>query len=193
MQALGGWSPPGGPNSHSNSRTTSVTLGLSCPSSTYGGNQAISQQKPSLKNELSKGNFKHHMKHFLDGQKFWYPANSAHYSPKWTSLVAHTVKSPPSMRETWVRSLGWEDPLGEGTATPLQYSCLENPHGQRSLVVRKGLDTTEQLSARARTHTHTHTHTFTKIETKRSFSYIHIFLVLYFVQLWWYPKGDDIF
>ena len=43
---------------------------LSCPSSTYGGNQAISQQKPSLKNELSKGNFKHHMKHFLDGQKF---------------------------------------------------------------------------------------------------------------------------
>ena len=28
----------------------------------------------------------------------------------------------------WVRSLGWEDPLEEGTAEyPLQYSCLENP------------------------------------------------------------------
>ena len=30
----------------------------------------------------------------------------------------------PAMRETWVRSLGWEDPLGNGN--PLQYSCLEN-------------------------------------------------------------------
>ena len=32
-------------------------------------------------------------------------------------LVAQTVKNPPSMWETWVRSLGWEDPLGEGLAT----------------------------------------------------------------------------
>ena len=30
------------------------------------------------------------------------------------------------MLETWVRSLGWEDLLEEGMATPLQYSCLEN-------------------------------------------------------------------
>jgi len=27
------------------------------------------------------------------------------------------VKNLPSMRETWVRSLGWEDPLEEGMAT----------------------------------------------------------------------------
>ena len=27
------------------------------------------------------------------------------------------VKNPPAMQETWVRSLGWEDPLEEGTAT----------------------------------------------------------------------------
>ena len=27
------------------------------------------------------------------------------------------VKNPPVMWETWVRSLGWEDPLEEGTAT----------------------------------------------------------------------------
>ena len=27
----------------------------------------------------------------------------------------------------WVRSLGREDPLEEGMATPLQYACLENP------------------------------------------------------------------
>ena len=32
-------------------------------------------------------------------------------------LVAQTVKSLPAMRETWVRSLGWEDPLEEGMAT----------------------------------------------------------------------------
>ena len=31
------------------------------------------------------------------------------------------------MRETWVRSLGWEDFPGEGNGNPLQYSCLENP------------------------------------------------------------------
>ena len=35
----------------------------------------------------------------------------------WTSLVAQTVKDPPAMRETWVWSLGWEDPLEEGMAT----------------------------------------------------------------------------
>ena len=37
------------------------------------------------------------------------------------------VKNPPGMQETWVRSLGWEDPLGEGHGNPLRYSCLENP------------------------------------------------------------------
>ena len=32
-------------------------------------------------------------------------------------LVAQLVKNPPAMQETWVRSLGWEDPLEEGMAT----------------------------------------------------------------------------
>ena len=36
--------------------------------------------------------------------------------------------------EAWLQSLDWEDPLEEGMVNPLQYSCLENPHGQRSLV-----------------------------------------------------------
>ena len=35
----------------------------------------------------------------------------------WASLVAQRVKNPPTMREIWVRSLGWEDPLEEGMAT----------------------------------------------------------------------------
>ena len=33
------------------------------------------------------------------------------------SLVAQLVKNLPAMRETWVRSLGWEDPLKKGKAT----------------------------------------------------------------------------
>ena len=54
----------------------------------------------------------------------------------------------PTMWETWVRSLDWEDSLGEGRGNPFQYSCLENPHGQRSLAGyrpwgRKESDTTK--------------------------------------------------
>ena len=33
------------------------------------------------------------------------------------SLVAQLVKNPSAMWETWVQSLGWEDPLEKGTAT----------------------------------------------------------------------------
>ena len=35
----------------------------------------------------------------------------------WTSLVAQMVKYPLAMRETWVQSLGWEDPLEKAMAT----------------------------------------------------------------------------
>ena len=41
--------------------------------------------------------------------------------------MAQHMKNLPAIRETWVRSLGWEDPLGKGKAThSLQYSGLEN-------------------------------------------------------------------
>ena len=33
------------------------------------------------------------------------------------SLVAQMVKNLPAMQETWVQSVGWEDPLEEGKAT----------------------------------------------------------------------------
>ena len=51
----------------------------------------------------------------------------------------------------WIRGLGGSP--GGGHGYPLQYSCLENPHGQRSLEGyrpqgRKELDTTERLSNR---------------------------------------------
>ena len=38
-----------------------------------------------------------------------------HYTE--ASLVAQSVKNPPAMQESWVWSLGWEDPLEEGIAT----------------------------------------------------------------------------
>ena len=45
----------------------------------------------------------------------------------WVSLVAQLVKNPPAMRETWVRSLGWEDSLKKVTAT--HSSMLASPWG----------------------------------------------------------------
>ena len=52
------------------------------------------------------------------------------------------------MRETWVGSLGWEEPVEEGTATHSSILALENPQGQRRLVGSspwglKDSDTTE--------------------------------------------------
>ena len=35
----------------------------------------------------------------------------------WASLVAQLVKNLPAMWETWIRSLGWENPLEKGKAT----------------------------------------------------------------------------
>ena len=42
------------------------------------------------------------------GYPLWY---------SWAFLVAQLVKNPPAMLETWVLSLGWEDPLEKGKAT----------------------------------------------------------------------------
>ena len=35
----------------------------------------------------------------------------------WASLVTQIIKNPPEIRETWVWSLSWKDPLEEGMAT----------------------------------------------------------------------------
>ena len=45
----------------------------------------------------------------------------------WASLVAHLVKNPPAMQETWVLSLGWEDPLEKGRATHSSILAWEIP------------------------------------------------------------------
>ena len=54
------------------------------------------------------------------------------------SLAAQTVKNPPAMRETWVRSQSGEDPLEEGMATHssvLAWEILwtEEPGGLQSV------------------------------------------------------------
>ena len=47
----------------------------------------------------------------------------------WASLVTQTVKNPPAMWETWLGRCP-----GGGHGNLLQYSCLENPYGHRSLA-----------------------------------------------------------
>ena len=61
------------------------------------------------------------------------------------SLVAQLVKNPPVMWETWVQSLGWEDPLEKGKATPPVFWPGEF-HGLYSPSGRKESDMTEWLS-----------------------------------------------
>ena len=62
----------------------------------------------------------------------------------WAYLVTQMVKNLPEMQETWIRSLGWEDPVEEGIVTHSSILTMENSHGQRSLVGY--MDTTERLS-----------------------------------------------
>ena len=45
------------------------------------------------------------------GEGIGYPPQSS-----WASLVAQLVKNLPAVWETWIRSLGWEDPLEKGKA-----------------------------------------------------------------------------
>ena len=44
----------------------------------------------------------------------------------WVSLMAYMVKNLPARLETWVPSLGWEDPLEKELATHSSTLCLEN-------------------------------------------------------------------
>ena len=63
----------------------------------------------------------------------------------WAFIVAQMVKNLPAMQETWVRFLGWEDPLEKGKATHSSILAwrilwIVQPWGL------KELDTTEELS-----------------------------------------------
>ena len=58
--------------------------------------------------------------------------------------MAQLVKNLPAMQETWVRSLGWEDPLEKGKATHSSILAWRIP--RRSPWGHKESDTTERLS-----------------------------------------------
>jgi len=58
----------------------------------------------------------------------------------WASLVAQLVKNLSAMWETWVPSLGWEDPLEKGKATHCSILAWRIPW---TIWGRKELDTTE--------------------------------------------------
>ena len=48
----------------------------------------------------------------------------------WASLVAQIVKNPPRMQQTWIWSLGWEDPLEENMATHSSILAWRIPMGR---------------------------------------------------------------
>ena len=63
----------------------------------------------------------------------------------WAFLVVQLVKNLPAMQETWVLSLGWEDPLEKGKA-PVLFTQVYWPgefHGLYSPWGPKELDTTQ--------------------------------------------------
>ena len=62
------------------------------------------------------------------GYPLWY---------SWASLVAQLVKNLLAMWETWVRSLGWEDPLEKGTATQSSILAWKIPWTVQSMGSQK--------------------------------------------------------
>ena len=58
--------------------------------------------------------------------------NSSLYMLIWTSLAAQVIKNLPSMQETWVQSLGWEDPLEKGAATHSSILVWRIPVGREA-------------------------------------------------------------
>ena len=67
-------------------------------------------------------------------------------TPIWASLVAQLVKNLPVMQETWVQSLGWEDPLEKGKTTHSSIPAWRTSWGLYHRWSRKESDTTERLS-----------------------------------------------
>ena len=57
--------------------------------------------------------------------------------------MAQLVENPPAVRETWVQSLGWEDPLEKGKATHSRILAWRIPW--TSPWGHKELDMTERL------------------------------------------------
>ena len=76
-----------------------------------------------------KSFWQHHTRSM--GHEMWW-INYFSFCPP-GSLVAQMVKNPPAMRDIWVQSLSWEDPLEKGMATHSSILAWEF-YGQRSQV-----------------------------------------------------------
>ena len=75
----------------------------------------------------------------------WLRCHSENCRVSTTSVSALVVQTVKNLSAIWVRSLGQRSPV-EGNGYPLQYSCLENPMGQRTSWTPQGSkesDTTE--------------------------------------------------
>ena len=85
------------------------------------------------------------------------------------------INNPPAMQETWVLSLGWEDPLEKEMAAPTPVFLSGKSRGQRSQWAtihgvakswtRLRTATTNKIHTHPHTHTHTHPPTTNKIHT----------------------------
>ena len=64
----------------------------------------------------------------------------------WASLVAQLITNSPTMWETWVRFLGWEDPLEKGKALLTPVYWAREFHRLYDSLGLKESDTAEQLS-----------------------------------------------
>ena len=102
---------------------------------------------------------------YLDAQeagKWWmwgWEAIEGSFEQQRASLAAQRVKNLPAMQETWVWSLGWQDPLEKGMATHSSILAWRIPWTEEPG------DLQAMRSQRVRhdwaTHTHTHTHWMT--------------------------------
>ena len=70
-------------------------------------------------------------------------------------LLARPVKRSSAMQETWVQSLGWEDPLEKGMATHSQKSCLGNPMDRGAWLAMVFGVTKSWTQLKQRNHHHT--------------------------------------
>ena len=67
--------------------------------------------------QVFSGNSFNHQNHFTIERALMSMKEMNWVSPMKASLLSQTVKNLPAMWETWVWSLGWEDPLEMGMAT----------------------------------------------------------------------------
>ena len=85
----------------------------------------------------------------------------------WASLVAQLVKNPPAMWETWVRSLGWEDPLEKGKAPHSSILAWRIPQSMGSQRLRHYCATE-----------HTHMHAGNYHQVLWPIAYLHIWIYI---------------